>query len=107
METKQYFLMKNYTKLNIFINKYENELVEKNNNKNKKNNNNNKNNIKNLNNNKNETKSLNLIQSFPCLDDDLEFKLDENEDNETNKKQKIKKKNPLSLNKFNNIDKKK
>ena len=106
METKQYFLMKNYTKLNIFINKYENELVEKNNNKNKKNNNNNKNNIKNLNNNKNETKSLNLIQSFPCLDDDLEFELDENEDNETNKKQKIKKKNPLSLNKFNNIDKK-
>jgi hypothetical protein len=106
METKHYFLMKNYTKLNNFINKYENELVEKNHNKNKKNNNNNKNNIINLNNNKNETKSLNLIQSFPCLDDDLEFELDENEDNETNKKQKIKKKNPLSLNKFNNIDKK-
>ena len=103
LETKQYFIEKNYYKLNSFIRKYENELVEKmNKSRNKNNENKNRKTIKIQNKTKNITE--NFTQSYPYLDENMEIDFEDDND-DIIEKSKIKKKNSLSLSKWNNKDK--
>ena len=103
LETKQYFIEKNYYKLNSFIRKYENELVEKmNKSRNKNNENKNRKTIKIQNKTKNITE--NFTQSYPYLDDNMEIDFEDDNDDIIEKSKK-KKKNTLSLSKWNNKEK--